>query len=45
MKQLADALISQYKVTYARPDGAPTPTAIQAVAKKGMKALTAPWVQ
>ena len=45
MKRLAEAITSQYIVTYARPDGAPAPTAIQAVSKKGMKALTAPWVQ
>lgn len=45
MKRLADAITSQYIVTYARPEGAPAPTAIQAVSRKGMKALTAPWVQ
>jgi len=45
LTQVARALTSQYLVTYARPDGAPAPAAIQAVSKKGMKALTAPWVQ
>lgn len=45
LKRVAEAITSQYVVTYARPDGAPAPTAIQAVSKKGMKALTAPWVQ
>lgn len=45
LKRLAEAITSQYIVTYARPDGAPAPTAIMAVSKKGMKALTAPWVQ
>jgi hypothetical protein len=45
LTQVARALTSQYLVTYARPDGAPEPAVIQAVSKKGMKALTAPWVQ
>ena len=46
VKNVADALTSQSIVTYARPAGAPsTVTNIQAVSKKGMKALTAPWVQ
>jgi hypothetical protein len=46
VKKIADALVSQYVVTYARPADAPaTITNIQAVSKKGMKALTAPWVQ
>lgn len=46
VKRIADALTSQYIVTYARPDGAAaTYTNIQAVSKKGMKALTTPWVQ
>jgi hypothetical protein len=46
VKKIADALTSQYIVTYARPASAPsTVTNIQAVSKKGMKALTAPWVQ
>jgi hypothetical protein len=46
LKSIAEALTSQYIVTYARPAGAPsTVTDIRAVSKKGMKALTAPWVQ
>ncbi len=44
--KIADALTSQYIVTYARPADAPAaPQNIMAVSKKGMKALTAPWVQ
>jgi hypothetical protein len=46
MKAIADALTSQYIVTYARPASAPsTVSDIRAVSKKGMKALTSPWVQ
>jgi hypothetical protein len=46
VKSIADALTSQYIVTYTRPAGAPsTVSDIQAVSKKGMKALTGPWVQ
>jgi hypothetical protein len=45
VKRVAEAITSQYVVTYARPDSAPNPTAIQAVSRKGMKVLTAPWVQ
>jgi hypothetical protein len=45
VKKIADALLAQNVVTYARPDGAPAPTAIMAVAKKGMKALTGPIIQ
>lgn len=42
---IADALTSQYIVTYARPADAATPQNIEAVSKKGLRALTAPWVQ
>jgi len=46
VKSIADALLSQSVVTYTRPAGAPaTVTSIQAVSKKGLKALTTPWVQ
>jgi hypothetical protein len=45
LARVADALTSQYMVTYARPGDAATPQNIQAVSKKGMKALTTPWVQ
>ena len=45
IKSIADALISQYLVTYTRPADAPAVTNIQAVSKKGMKVLTAPWVR
>jgi hypothetical protein len=44
-RAIAEALISQYIVTYVRPQGAPAPTAIQAVSKRGLKVLTGPWVQ
>jgi hypothetical protein len=44
--KIADALVSQYVVTYARPAGASdAPQTIMAVSKKGLKALTGPWVQ
>ena len=43
-KSIADALLSQYLVTYARPEGSAA-TDIRAVSKKGQKALTSPWVQ
>jgi hypothetical protein len=36
LKSVADALLSQYLVTYARPSGAPAPTSIQAYSKKGL---------
>lgn len=46
VKSIADALLSQSFVTYTRPADAPsTVTNIRAVSKKGMKALTTPWVQ
>jgi len=45
VKSIADALLSQYLVTYARPDGAAAATDIRAASKKGYKALTSPWVQ
>jgi hypothetical protein len=46
VKKIADALVSQYVVTYARPASASaTPGNIQAASKSGMKVLTAPWVQ
>ena len=45
LKSIGEALASQYLVTYARPSGAPAPTAIQAFSKKGLKALTGPWVR
>ena len=43
-RSIADALLSQYVVTYARPDGSAA-TDIRAVSKKGQKTLTSPWVQ
>jgi hypothetical protein len=46
MARIADALLSQHVVTYARPADAPSViSSVQAVSRKGMKALTAPWVQ
>lgn len=45
LKSIADALVSQYVVTYVRPDGAPTPNDIRAVSTRGLKVLTTPWVQ
>jgi hypothetical protein len=45
LKSIAEALTSQYIVTYVRPDGAAAPKDIQAVSKSGLKALTGPWVQ
>ena len=46
LTKVADALLSQHVVTYARPADAPAVISrVEAVSKKGMKALTAPWVQ
>jgi von Willebrand factor type A domain len=46
LTKVAEALLSQHIVTYARPADAPAVVStVQAVSKKGMKALTAPWVQ
>jgi hypothetical protein len=46
LTKVAEALLSQHIVTYARPADAPAVvTRVQAVSKKGMKALTAPWLQ
>ena len=46
MAKVADALLAQQLVTYARPADAPSVIKhAEAVSKKGMKALTAPWVQ
>jgi hypothetical protein len=46
LSKIADALLSQHVVTYARPADAPsTVNSIEAVSKKGQKALTTPWVQ
>ncbi|MEZ5320304.1 MAG: hypothetical protein R2752_23075 [Vicinamibacterales bacterium] len=43
--RVADALTAQYVVTYARPDGAGMPQAIQARAKGASTVLMAPWIQ
>jgi hypothetical protein len=44
MTKVANALSVQYEVTYAHPDGPPAKV-VQATAKRGAKALTAPWVR
>jgi VWFA-related protein len=44
MTKVANALTVQYVVTYAHPDGPPAKL-VQATAKRGAKALTAPWVR
>jgi len=44
MTKVANALSVQYVVTYAHPDGPPAQL-VQATAKRGAKALTAPWVR
>jgi hypothetical protein len=45
LQRIADALTTQYLVTYVRPDGAPAAAQIQAVSKRGAKVLTARWIQ
>jgi len=45
LKSIAEALTSQYMVSYVRPAGAPAPTNIQAFSKKGLRALTGPFIQ
>ena len=46
MTKIAEALLSQHIVTYARPADAPSVISnVHAVSKKGQKALTAPWIQ
>jgi len=45
MASIADALASQYVVTYARPANAGAPQNIEAVSTKGQRVLTGPWVQ
>jgi hypothetical protein len=44
LTKVANALTVQYVVTYAHPDGPPAKV-VQATAKRGAKALTAPWVR
>ena len=43
-QSIANALTAQYVVTYVRPDGAPKPSQVQTVSKRG-KALTGMWIQ
>jgi hypothetical protein len=46
LSKVADALLAQQLVTYARPADAPAVIhQVDTVSKRGMKALTAPWVQ
>ncbi len=46
LAQVADALLSQQVVAFARPDGAPEAIgSIEAVSKKGLKVLTTPLIQ
>lgn len=45
LKSIADALLSQYEVTYARPDGAPNAERIEPASKRGATALMAPWMR
>ena len=45
MKSIADALTTQYIVSYVRPDDAPAPTDIRGASKRGLTVLTTPWVQ
>lgn len=45
LKSIADALLSQYEVTYVRPDGAPNADKIEPISKRGATALMAPWIR
>jgi hypothetical protein len=45
LKSIADALLSQYEVTYVRPEGAPNPEQIEPVSKRGATTLMAPWMR
>ncbi len=44
LEKVAHCVAIQYVVTFARPDG-PAGKVVQATAKRGAKALTAPWVR
>lgn len=44
LKSIADALSAQYLITYKRPDDAAPVKAIQAVTRRGVTVLMAPWV-
>jgi hypothetical protein len=46
LKRIADALVSQYEVTYVRPDDAPaSPTQIEPGSTRGATVLMAPWMR
>jgi VWFA-related protein len=45
LKSIADALLSQYEVTYSRPGGAPNAERIEPISKRGATALMAPWMR
>ena len=45
LKSIADALLSQYEVTYVRPDGAPNSERIEPISRRGAKVLMTPWMR
>jgi VWFA-related protein len=45
LKGIADALLSQYEVTYVRPDGAPNSERIEPISRRGAKVLMTPWMR
>jgi hypothetical protein len=45
LKSIAAALLSQYEVTYVRPDGAPNSEKIEPISRRGATVLMAPWMR
>jgi hypothetical protein len=45
LKSIADALLSQYEITYVRPDGAPNSERIEPISRRGAKVLMTPWMR
>jgi hypothetical protein len=45
LKSIADALLSQYELTYVRPAGAPDAARIDPVSRRGAKVLMTPWMR
>jgi hypothetical protein len=45
LKSIADALLSQYEVTYVRPAGAPDAARIDPVSRRGAKVMMTPWMR
>jgi VWFA-related protein len=45
LKNIADALLSQYEVTYVRPDGTPNAERIAPSSRRGAKVLMTPWMR